>query len=136
MSHFSFRLVCRIVSIFIFFAILTNWKFFLLLLNPEIRDHYLGHALFAMSILLLNIPVAIGLYNDHHWGFILAYLTIPFNTIVLNICYIPFLPSAFPIGWEREVTLIANSFVMIIILILHGITIHRRFHLNKHHQVI
>lgn len=132
MSHFSYRLICRFLSMLVFFSIIANWKVFLVFMNPGMTTNYLLWALGAVFLLLLNIPFAIGIYNFHRWGFILGYFIIPVNALILGVCYIPLLPDFFPIHYEHFVTLIADAVFLIALIILHFVRSKTRFHLEHY----
>jgi hypothetical protein len=68
-----------------------------------------------LFLYFINLIAAIGLYRFKKWGFILAYIAIPFSTIALSTSYIPYLNRLFPIGFG---VILINSLVVSYVIYL------------------
>lgn len=73
---------------------------------------------FSLLFLSLNLIAAIGLYRLKKWGFIFAYIAIPFSTFFLATSYIPFVARLFPIEFSWAAMMSINIFLVLCIIYL------------------
>lgn len=98
---------CRLISFLIVLLLLRLWEFVYGGLNITIMFFQgtllSGSDLMYLVLLLLflsfNLIAAMGLYRLKKWGFMFAYIAIPFSTVALGASYIPYLNRLFPIGF-------------------------------------
>ncbi|MCW5603146.1 MAG: hypothetical protein KIT18_01150 [Burkholderiales bacterium] len=75
--------------------------------------------LVALTHLVLLIGAIIGLWRFRPWGYYLAYLLVPFSTVMLSISFVPFVPLAFPDNLRPLVLVIVNAAVLLLAVAAH-----------------
>lgn len=120
----NIQLRCRLVSLLIILMLMIGWKNPILMFQTAFaqRQSSWTFALFAIgtAFLVLNLLTAVGLFLMKNWGFILAYIAIPFSTIFLSTPYIPLLINNFPVHiYQYKPIIIVNLIVLFYVIYLH-----------------
>lgn len=113
-------LQCRLVAALILLAVVCQWKIYPGLYQLY-TNGYVPVVIYAPMVLiftLLNLFAGIGLYKLRTWGFILAYIAIPFSTVFFSASYLLLIGN-------KPIPLIAtNLIVLVYIVYLHRVRYH------------
>lgn len=104
---------CRIAVLPIIFALVQQWKTFIIFFHIDTGFGFTIFTLIVIAIFtLLNLITAIGLALVKQWGLILSYFTIPLSTIFFGAAYVPFVTNPVAI-------ITTNLIVLFYIIFLH-----------------
>ena len=96
-------------------VIAANWRlapFLLQWSNPAVF-------IVVAMLLVLLLSSVVGLLTGSSWGYIAAYLLIPYATLFHGVSLVPFVTRWLPVGIRPAATFIANLMVLSLVVLSH-----------------
>jgi hypothetical protein len=112
--------ISRSLAFLLVVVLAAGWRMVEIFIRQLFVDPFGVLSLLTGAYLILLVGTIVGLYRVRPWGFVYAYLLIPFATYLLGISFVPFLPRLFPFPASAVVVLVSNLAFLAAVMLAHA----------------